>query len=127
MVQGQRTQNLATKIQAGIHTLLADVSESSGGNDTGPTPHELLEAALAACTIITCQMYAKRKNWNLESTDAQVQILLEGAETTISNKLNFRGDLTAEQRQKILEIADKCPIHRLLESHVIITTEVSDL
>jgi putative redox protein len=111
MVEGHRKEKLVAELVAGVHRFQSGVSEKSGGHDEGPGPHELLEAALTACTIITTQMYADRKGWPLQSADVKVTIAL-------------RGELTQEARDRIIEIANKCPIHKLLESHVTITTNV---
>jgi putative redox protein len=125
MVTGIRKENLVAEIKSGKHTLISGVSEELGGHDEGPGPHGILEAALAACTILTVQMYANRKNWPLESTDVEVKITSENkVETKISRKVSFKGDLTGEQKERLLDIANKCPIHNLLHSKIDITTEL---
>ncbi|MBC7458706.1 MAG: OsmC family protein [Bdellovibrionaceae bacterium] len=125
MVSGQRQELLVAKMVAGNFSIISGMPVSSGGRDEGPNPHELLEAALVACTIITAQMYADRKGIELESTDVQIKIVSEGAETVISREVSFRGNLTDEQKIRLTEIVDKCPIHKLLESKVTIQTKVS--
>ena len=124
MVKGHLKDNLAVIIETGKHTLISDVSEQAGGNAEGATPHQLLEAALAACTITTLQMYANRKGWSLKSTDATVHVESEGENSEIRRELSFFGELSPEQRQRLLEIANKCPIHRLLESHIQVKTNL---
>jgi len=125
MVTGFRKNDLAAELTAKTHTFLSGVSEKLGGKDEGPDPHDLIEAALTACTIITVQMYANRKAIPLESTDVTVKILSEGPETQINRQISFRGDqLTEEQKTRLAEIANKCPIHRLLESNIKIETAV---
>ena len=124
MITGKKINQLAVEMNAGSHTLLSGLTAKLGGNDEGLNPHELLEAALAACTILTVQMYAARKGIKLVSTDAKVVIISEGPETLIKRELTFHGDLTSEERLKLEEIASKCPIHRLLESKVKVETEV---
>lgn len=126
MVTGRRKENYVAEIQSGSHMLTADVVEKLGGTDLAPGPHEILEASLAACTIITLQMYANRQKWNLESADVKVTIDKEGAESHISREINLRGDLTAEQKSRLLEIANKCPIHKLLTSKIELTTQAAD-
>ena len=74
MITGSRTENLAAQLVARHFSILSGVSEKLGGNDEGPDPHELLEAALAGCTIITIQMYANRKGMKLDSTDVKIKI-----------------------------------------------------
>ena len=122
MVTGRRKEKLTAEIKANAHVLLADVIEKLGGTDQWPGPHEIFEAALAACTIITVQMYADRHQWKLDSTDVKVTIDQEGAESHLTREISFKGDLTQEQQQRLLEIAGKCPIHKLMTSHISITT-----
>jgi putative redox protein len=122
MVEGKRIEKLAVEIKSGAHTWLADVPAKLGGADRGPGPHELLESALTACTIITVQMYANRKGWPLTSTNVKVTVDKEGAESHIAREISFVGELSDEQKARLLEIADKCPIHKLLTSHISITT-----
>lgn len=125
MVTGQRQELLVAKMVAGNFSIVSGVSEKLGGHDEGPNPHELLEAALVGCTIITTQMYANRKGIPLESTDVIVKIVSEGAETLIEREVSFRGNLTPEQKTSLAAIVEKCPIHKLLESKVTIQTKVS--
>lgn len=124
MVQGTRKDGLVAEVFLRTHRLILDVTEHLGGQDQGPNPHEVLEAALSACTIITAQMYANRKKINLTSTHVVVEIVTEGAETVISRQVSFRGELTDEQRERLTEIVNKCPIHKLLQSQVTIQTTV---
>ena len=124
MIQGHRKENLVAEISAGKHWLLSGMSEELGGHDEGLNPHEILEAALAACTIITLQMYASRKQWNLISADVTVNIDSESnQESCISRKIRFQGDLTEEQRRSLIAIANKCPIHKILSSNITIKTD----
>jgi putative redox protein len=125
MVKGKKLNTLAAEIWAGQFQILAGVNEKLGGNNEGPSPHELLEAALTACTIITLQMYANRKQMKLTSAHVTVKIESESAETSvISRKIQLEGDLSSEERAKLLEIADKCPVHKLLSSKVTINSEI---
>lgn len=127
MVKGYRKENLVAEIKAGNHSIIAGVSEKSGGKNEGPDPHEILEASLAACTIITVQMYANRKNWELVSADVEVQIISESKTVSrISRKIKLKGNLTPEQEARLLDIANKCPIHNLLESKIDIITELAE-
>jgi len=126
VIQGSRGKNISAVLKTSLYEILSDVSEQSGGNNSGPNPHELLEAALAACTIITIQMYANRKLWKLESTDALVKIVWEEKGLTkIDRQLTFKGDLTDEQKARLREIADKCPLHNILEGKIEIQTTVT--
>lgn len=125
MITGNRTNNLAAEFKIRNHTLVSGVSAALGGQDEGADPHELLQAALAACTIITVQMYANRKQWPLESTDVKINIVSENKEgTVISRDLSFKGGLTQEQRDQLMVIADKCPIHKLLTGSVQIQSQL---
>lgn len=108
-------------IKAGSHTFFADQPTAKGGQDTGPAPYDLLLASLGACTSQTLRMYAERKQLPLAGVsvsvsrmriDVEGQAPIERLERTIS----LTGDLTAEQKQRMLEIADKCPIARTLKS-----------
>ncbi len=109
-------------ITIGSHHLRADEEAVHGGGDTGPGPHELLLAALGACTSMTLRLYAERKGWTLRS----VQVTLTGAAADgtygITRQIAMDGDLDTEQRQRLLEIAEKCPVHRTLTGEVLIQT-----
>jgi len=114
----------AQDIQIDGHRLRADEEAGKGGENTGPAPHELLLAALGSCTAMTLKVYAERKGWPLR--DAQVT--LNGASTDgrleITRHITLTGELDAEQRQRLLEIADKCPVHKTLAGEIaIVTTE----
>ncbi len=123
MVSGKRRNNLGAEIVAGSFQIISGIPTTIGGDDDGPDPHELLEAALASCTIITVQMYANRKQIRLNSTNVVVKIDSESKDATIvSLRIELDGDLSEEERQKLYEIAGKCPIHRLLKSQVTIVT-----
>lgn len=116
---------LGQDIAIGELRLRADHEAADGGNDTGGTPHELLLAALGSCTSMTLRAYAARKAWVLGS----VQVTLAGGAVegkyTITRKIQMVGELDAEQRRRLLEIADRCPVHRTLTGEVVVqTTEV---
>lgn len=123
-VRGPST-GLAQEILAGAHRLAADEPTSLGGTDSGPSPHELLLAALGACTSMTLSMYARRKSWPLESVTVRLSHtkLEEGAER-IERDIVLVGKLDAEQRARLLEIANKCPVHRTLTSKLDIQTRI---
>lgn len=125
-------------INTGEVHLHADEPKSYGGDATGPTPYDLLLAGLGACTGMTIRLYADRKKWPLEHVQvdlshAKVHALdSDGAEKPgakvdeISRTVHLTGDLTDDQRAKLLEIADKCPVHKTLHSEVIIKTALSE-
>ncbi len=116
------------------HHVLADEPEAYGGTDRGMTPYGFLAAGLGACTSMTIRMYARRKGWPL--THVQVDVSHDkvhaqdaGQQTgakadTFRRMIKLEGDLSEEQRQRLLEIADRCPVHRTLESSAVIETQL---
>lgn len=102
--------------------LTADEPPSVGGDDRGPTPTELLLAGLGSCKAITIQMYAERKGWSVERVSVQVESQTVERQTVIVAHLTLEGDLTEEQRQRLREIGDRCPVHRLLSASTPIQT-----
>jgi putative redox protein len=114
----------AQDIEIGGHRLRADEITEKGGDDSGPGPHELLLAALASCTAMTLKVYAERKGWALRDVRVTVNGQPADGGFLINRRLILTGDLDAEQRQRLLEIADKCPVHRTLAGDItILTTE----
>lgn len=111
-------------------TILADEPVEAGGGGTGPTPYELLAAALAACTAMTLKLYAERKGWTLPpfSVEAVHAIVPGGAgerpRDRFTRRIDFEGALDAEQHARLLEIADKCPVHRTLVRGFEIVTSI---
>lgn len=124
MVSGSRKEALVAELTAHAHKFLSGLSEREGGHDEAPSPHDFIEAALAACTILTGQLYANRKGYKLESTDVVVKILEEGKQTKISRQISYRGDLAPAEKDRLSQILQRCPIHLLLESDVHIETTV---
>ena len=114
-------------INAGKNVLLADEDEKSGGKDEGFNPHQLLLASLAACTCITVRMYADHKKLNLE--EVKVNLSFERDETknitNIVRQVEFVGNLAVEERTRLLEIANKCPIHKVLSNPIHISTQLA--
>lgn len=111
-------------IRHGDHLIQADVAPAAGGGDTGMNPHALLAAALCACTGMTLWMYAQRKAWPLQDAPCAVQIMHANEQTQIVRKISFVGPLSAAQKDKLLQIANKCPIHLLLCGQIEVTTEL---
>ncbi len=102
------------------HTLTADEPETSGGEDLGPSPQELLAASLASCTAITMEMYAERKGWKLDGleVDCDYSPAERGCPTKFKLIMRMPDHLTEDQIERLQVIAAKCPVHRTLEGEV---------
>lgn len=110
-----------TELSDGVHAWRSDTVPSNGGADAAEDPESLVLSALGACTAITVRMYAARKQWPLETVDVRLHYTRRDATgTTIAREVVLKGDLDDAQRARLLEIADKCPIHRLLTGEVVI-------
>ncbi len=136
-VTARSLQNLQVEIQASNHPILADEPLNAGGEDKGPSPYDLLLSSLAACKVMTVHMYARRKQWPVETVTLTLNHRkisageCEDCETKglakvdiIDCEISFEGDLNADQIQRLAEIADRCPIHRTLTSETKIRTAV---
>ncbi len=120
------------------HTLVADEPEAAGGTDQGPTPYDLLAAALGTCTAMTLRMYADRKKWPLEGITVHVEHdrlhaedcaaceTREGKIDRLRRMLTLDGPLDAAQRTRLVEVADRCPVHRTLAGEIVIETALAD-
>ena len=115
---------LQQKLTAGDLHFLSDAEVSKGGSDTGPSPHEYLGAALAACTSMTLKMYAGRKEMKLENAIVTVDIERSDDVETFSREIQLQGNLSEEEKERLLEIADKCPIHKALAGQIQIKTQL---
>lgn len=104
------------------HTLVIDEPEAAGGADRGPSPTRVAAAGLAACTAITCEMYAERKGWELGAVECEVEVTQAANQAfeEITVSLRIPEPLTEEQRERLLVIAGKCPVHRALAGEVAI-------
>jgi len=121
---------LKQEITAGNHRLVADEPKEAGGSDEGPDPYSLLLAALGACTSMTLQLYAKRKGWPLErvevrlthsrihAEDCESCVTKAGKISRIDRHISLVGPLSDEQKARLLEIAQHCPVHRTLTSEI---------
>lgn len=124
-----RTGHLAyaATIQSGNHILVSDEPVEQGGSDQGPDPEKLLLGSLGACTAITLKMYAERKAWPLERVWVNLRMdknTTDNLTTTIHRDITLHGNLSEEQRQKLLDIANNCPVHRILASTIVIETNL---
>lgn len=118
-------ESYRTKIFAGGHFIYADEPEDLGGTDEGMTPGALLLASLGSCTAITIKMYAKRKKITVTAIKIHSEICEEAEMnkgTTINRKIDLAGEFSAEQRERLMQIADKCPVHKMLSNPIKIVT-----
>lgn len=128
--------NFTTSIQTKNHTFIADEPAGIGGSDFGPSPYEYLNAALAACTAMTLKMYAERKKWDLRevfvylshsrkhSDDLMVKVDKPKYMDHINKKLKFVGNLDDTQKERLKEIASRCPVHKTIASEVVFETQI---
>jgi putative redox protein len=110
-------------VEAGPHKLIADAPSQFGGEDAGFVPHDLLAAALGACTALTLNMYAQRKSFPLEKVDVRVEHAERDGAYVFHRHIHYYGDLTAEQKDSLTAIANKCPVHKTLSGQIQIVTE----
>lgn len=130
--------SLRQVISVGRHRLFADEPEASGGQDSGPDPYELLLSALGSCTNMTLRMYAERKGWPLKEIRVVLTHLKEYSGDCVNceqraamldrieRRITLIGELSTEQRQKLLVIANLCPVHKSLTSGIDVQTELVD-
>jgi len=114
---GERFQH---DVEIREHHVHADEPEDNGGEDTGPSPQELLAGSLASCTAITIEMYARRKGWNIGdvTVDVNYEPAQRGSPTRFEMAVRLPKELPEEQRERLMQIAAKCPVHRTLEGEV---------
>ena len=129
----------AQEVVAGEHRFASDEPDTVGGTGTGPTPYDLLLAALGSCTSMTVAMYARRKGWPLKSVTVRLRhsrvhaadcAACEASDallTVIDRELEFAGHLDQEQRERLLAIANRCPVHMTLTSRIEIRTRLQDV
>ena len=136
-VSARSLKNLQVEIQASNHQILADEPLDAGGEDKGPSPYDLLLSSLAACKVMTVHLYARRKEWPVETVSITLNHQkiaaneCEACETEglakvdiIECEISFEGDLDDSQIKRLAEIADRCPVHRSLTSETKIRTAV---
>lgn len=115
---------LQYRIRIGKHELLADAPEALGGDDSGPEPHDLLGAALAACTALTVTMYARRRGMQLNDVRVTIDHGQQDGAYELRRHIEFVGQLSQEERERLLDIANKCPVHKALSGTIRIQTDV---
>ena len=135
-VEEALTGKFVQKMRSGRHELIADEPEDAGGNDAGPNPYQYLLLGLGACTSMTLRMYADMKNIPLrrvrvrlshrkvharDCSDCETR---EGKVDEITREIMLEGELTPEQRQRLLEIANRCPVHRTLTSEIKVRSQL---
>lgn len=121
------TEDYLVSLHARHHEVLADEPTSLGGNDQGLTPYELILGGLGACTSITLKMYAQRKGWKLDDVDVKLEMTVKRDEVpTITRRITVKGDLTPQQCGRLLEIANACPVHKLLANPIQIDSALFD-
>jgi len=136
-VVATNTDGLRAEVRARGFEFIVDEPRSAGGTEQGPTPYDHIAAALASCTVLTLRMYADRKGWPLEEARAEVfheKVHAEDCEQCehgegdiglLTRRLTLTGDLDGDQRERLLRIADRCPVHRTLEGHIEVHTELT--
>lgn len=117
-----------TELRTTNHLVIADEGTDVGGADLGFAPTDLLAASLAACTSITLRMYAERKGWSIGEIDVKVSVVSEkngqSLKTIFKRELTFEGEIPEDQRQRLLQIANLCPIHKALTNPIEVLTEL---
>ncbi|HAI75821.1 MAG TPA: peroxiredoxin [Microscillaceae bacterium] len=122
--------NFKTIIQTSSHQLIADEPTDLGGQDLGATPFELLLSSLGACTAITLRMYANHKQLPLRRVEVHLSLVIEKDKegkqrSIIHRKIEIDGDISEDLRQRMLKVANSCPVHKLLSHQIVIETTLS--
>ncbi len=123
------SDGLKHHISVGAHKLTSDEPASHGGTDAGPNPQELLAASLASCSAITMEMYAKRKGWDIGDVIVEVDYepAQRGSPTKFQMAVRLPKELPDEQREKLMQIVAKCPVHRTLEGEVMFDEKLESI
>ena len=118
---------LKQQVEIRDHRITADEPRDGGGEDAGPSPQELLAASLASCTAITMEMYANRKGWDIGEVvvDVDYEPAQRGSPTRFRMDVQLPKELPEAQREKLMQIAAKCPVHRTLEGEVMFEENVA--
>jgi putative redox protein len=130
-VAARRREGFTHEVEIeGGHTIVVDEPTEAGGNDRGPSPTRLVAASLAGCIAVTIEMYAERKGWDIGAVEVDVDVEYEGfAPLSFAVTLRLPAELSEEQRARLLVIARKCPVHKLLagETRVVVSDRVEAL
>lgn len=119
------TDKYKVSLHNGRHQFYADEPVEKGGMDTAPTPDELLESALASCTLVTLRMYTDHKQWNVGGIDVSVSLKREDGKTIITRKLKFEHALEEEQQQRLMQVAKSCPVSKTLGAASELNVEIN--
>lgn len=122
-----RANGALTTLSDGRHTWTADLEQKAGGKETAPDPHDLLDSALAACTALTLEVYLRRKGWAVTDVHVTIDHIETKAEDgkvhyQLRRNIRIEGEVSQEDRQRLLDIANRCPLHRLLTGQIEIDT-----
>ena len=120
------TDHYATTLHVAGRTLIADEPENNGGQDAGLAPYDFLLSSLAACTAITLRMYADHKGWPLKAVDVALHFYRDGEKELIDRKVTLHGDLSTEQRERLLQVTERTPVTKTLKQGLAIATTLSD-
>ncbi|HEU5290108.1 MAG TPA: OsmC family protein [Cyclobacteriaceae bacterium] len=114
-----------TELKVRKHTLIADEPEDVGGKDVGPRPGDFLRMSLASCTAITLRMYANRKKFDVKKIEVTVSTVEEERKTIFRTDVKINGNLDETQHERLLQIAKRCPVHKVLTNPIEIETQLS--
>lgn len=112
------------EISMGKHRVTADVPEADGGEEAGPTPHDLLAGALGACTALTLKIYSARKQWPLQDAEVTVSVEKTPELSKMTRDIRLVGPLDEEQRARLLKVAEACPVHKTLSGKIEIVSKL---
>ncbi|MDB5136289.1 MAG: peroxiredoxin [Mucilaginibacter sp.] len=113
-----------TLIKIEDHIVISDEPLTIGGTDMGTSPQGLLLASLGSCTAITLRMYIDRKMWVVDKITVDMELFNTDSGTLIERRLSFKGDLSDDQKKRLVQIADSCPIHKMLIGNIVIETNL---
>lgn len=119
------TTKYQVQLDNGRHVFGADEPVEQGGQDSAPAPDELLEAALASCTVITLRMYADRKAWKLDTIDVEVKLERIDQKTLFTRNIQLKGELDDAQKERLLQIAKACPVSKTLSGSIEVNSSIN--